>query len=131
VFEGALFQDVVGMSACQAVDFRDEVNTITEFIPYIFQILAQLLELHPATDLPQEYQALLGPLLSANLWEQRGNVPALARIWKALLLRGGPVIAANGQIQGLLGIFQRLIGSKINDIYAYELLQALYEFLPL
>jgi exportin-2 (importin alpha re-exporter) len=41
------------------------------------------------------------------------------------------MIASNGQVQGLLGIFQRLVGSKINDVYAYELLQALYEFLPL
>ncbi|CAD6568832.1 MAG: importin-alpha export receptor [Tremellales sp. Tagirdzhanova-0007] len=104
---------------------------VTEFIPYIFQILAQLLELHSPTELPSEYQALLGPLLSAALWEQRGNVPALARIWKALLMRGAAIIASNGQVEGLLGIFQRLVSSKINDIYAYELLQALYEFQPL
>lgn len=104
---------------------------ITEFIPYIFQILAQLLELHAPNDLPNEYQALLGPLLSAQLWEQRGNVPALARLWKALLMRGASMIVANGQIEALLGIFQRLIGSKINDIYAFELVQAMYEFVPL
>ncbi|ORX36025.1 Cse1-domain-containing protein [Kockovaella imperatae] len=104
---------------------------VTEFIPYIFQILAQLLELHPPTELPNEYQALLAPLLSASLWEQRGNIPALARIWKALLMRGAPLIASNGQVQGLLGIFQRLVNSKVNDVYAFELLQGLFEFLPL
>jgi exportin-2 (importin alpha re-exporter) len=102
-----------------------------EFIPYIFQILAQLLELHSTDSLPQEYQALLQPLLSAQLWEQRGNVPALTRIWKALLVRGGPVIAAGGQVQGLLGIFQRLVGSKTGDVFAFELVGAMYEFLPL
>lgn len=103
----------------------------SEFIPYIFQILAQLLELHHKDKLPSEYQALLGPLLSASLWEQRGNVPALVRIWKALLVRGAPVVASSGQVQGLLGIFQRLIGSKINDVYAFELVQAMYETMPL
>lgn len=41
------------------------------------------------------------------------------------------MIAAGGQIQGLLGIFQRLVGSKVNDVYAFELVQALYEFVPL
>lgn len=102
-----------------------------EFIPYIFQILAQLLELHSTDKLPQEYQALLQPLLSAQLWEQRGNVPALTRIWKALLVRGGPIIAAGGQVQGLLGIFQRLVGSKTGDVFAFELVGAMYEFLPL
>jgi exportin-2 (importin alpha re-exporter) len=111
--------------------FADLANGRPEFIPYIFQILAQLLELHSPTDLPTEYQVLLGPLLSAGLWEQRGNVPALARIWKALLMRGGPIISQNGQVQGLLGIFQRLSGSKVNDVYAFQLLEALYEFLPL
>ena len=46
-------------------------------------------------------------------------------------MRGAAIIASNGQVEGLLGIFQRLVSSKINDIYAYELLQALYEFQPL
>jgi exportin-2 (importin alpha re-exporter) len=41
------------------------------------------------------------------------------------------MLVAGGQLQGLLGIFQRLAGSKINDVYAFELLQALYEFVPL
>ncbi|RXK37557.1 importin-alpha export receptor [Tremella mesenterica] len=103
---------------------------VAEFIPYIFQILAQLLELHPPTTLPDEYQALLTPLLSAQLWEQRGNIPALVRLWKALLMRGGPVIVAQGHVQALLGVFQRLVGSKFYDVFAFELVEALYEFLP-
>lgn len=102
-----------------------------EFIPYIFQILAQLLELHDVNDFPNNFSQLAGPLLNASLWEQRGSVPALARLWKAIIRRGSAQIVANGQVQGLLGIFQRLIGSKINDVYAFELIQALFEFLPL
>jgi hypothetical protein len=62
---------------------------------------------------------------------QGGNVPALVRIWKALLLRGGDVIAQGGQVNGLLGVFQRLVGSKANDIWALEVVQGLYEALPL
>ncbi|WWC86346.1 uncharacterized protein L201_001219 [Kwoniella dendrophila CBS 6074] len=120
-FEGALFGPAQHILT----------NDVAEFIPYIFQILAQLLELHPPTSLPESYQALTGPLLNAQLWEQRGNIPALIRIWKACLQRGASTIVAAGQVQGLLGIFQRLVGSKINDVYAFELLQALYEFVPL
>jgi exportin-2 (importin alpha re-exporter) len=137
VFERSIFgpaqvilaQDVAGESVpgLNAVLYSLD----SEFIPYIFQLLAQLLELHPPNELTPEYEALLGPLLSAQLWEQRGNIPALARIWKALIMRGASVIAAGGQVQGLLGIFQRLVNSKINDVYAYELVQALYEFVPL
>ncbi|OCF55372.1 importin-alpha export receptor [Kwoniella mangroviensis CBS 10435] len=120
-FEGALFGPAQHILT----------NDVAEFIPYIFQILAQLLELHPPTSLPASYQALTGPLLNAQLWEQRGNIPALIRIWKACLQRGASSIVAAGQVQGLLGIFQRLVGSKINDVYAFELLQALFEFVPL
>jgi len=104
---------------------------MAEFIPYIFQILAQLLELHSSTELPGEYQQLVAPLLTASLWEQRGNIPALARIWKAIIMRGPSMLASQGHVQGLLGIFQRLIGSKINDVFAFELVQSLYEFVPL
>jgi exportin-2 (importin alpha re-exporter) len=46
-------------------------------------------------------------------------------------MRGAKVIVDNNQLQGLLGIVQRLIASKINDVFAFELLQAMYEFVPL
>lgn len=46
-------------------------------------------------------------------------------------MRGGPIIVAEGHVQGLLGIYQRLVQSKINDVYAFELIEGLYEFLPL
>lgn len=46
-------------------------------------------------------------------------------------MRGSATIVQNGQVEGLLGIFQRLVGSKINDVYAFELLQAMYEFIPM
>lgn len=119
-FEAALF------GPAQVILAQD----VAEFIPYIFQILSQLLELHPTNEFPQEYQALLGPLLFAALWEQRGNVPALVRLWKALLMRGASTIVANGQLQGLLGVFQKLIQSKMNDIHGFDLVQALFEFIP-
>ena len=111
--------------------FNDQKIDCPEFIPYIFQILDQLLERHAHTVLPSEYQQLAAPFLNAYLWEQRGNIPALARIWKAIIMRGSSMIVAGGQVSGLLGIVQRLAGSKINDVYAFELLQSLYEFVPL
>jgi hypothetical protein len=46
-------------------------------------------------------------------------------------MRGPSILASQGHVQGLLGIFQRLIGSKINDVFAFELVQSLYEFVPL
>lgn len=100
-------------------------------MPYVFQILSQLLELHPVTELPETYQNLLGPLLTAALWEQRGNVPALVRLWRALLRRGASQIVAANQVQALLGVFQKLISSNVNDVHGFALLQALFECLPM
>jgi exportin-2 (importin alpha re-exporter) len=103
---------------------------VSEFVPYVFQILSQLLELHPVNELPEAYSNLLGPLLTAALWEQRGNVPALVRLWRALLRRGASQIVGANQVQALLGVFQKLISSNVNDIHGFTLLQALFECLP-
>jgi exportin-2 (importin alpha re-exporter) len=105
-------------------------ETSSEFIPFAFQILAQLLELHSPDALPPAYENLLGPLLHSSLWESRGNVPALVRLWKALLVRGGPIIAARGHVQALLGIFQKLITLKSTDVSGLELIGLIYESIP-
>ncbi|GHJ89066.1 hypothetical protein NliqN6_5468 [Naganishia liquefaciens] len=120
-FEAALFPPIQYMLSAD----------VSEFIPYAFQICSQLLELHPITNLPPAYENLLGPLLHASLWESRGNVPALVRLWKALILRGAEVITKNNQVQGLLGIFQKLVASKITDIYGFDLIGVMYEAIPI
>ena len=51
-----------------------------EFHPYVFQIFAQLIELHAANDLPAPYMTLFQPLLTPVFWERPGNVPALTRL---------------------------------------------------
>ncbi|GAA5958061.1 hypothetical protein JCM21900_003574 [Sporobolomyces salmonicolor] len=105
---------------------------VSEFTPFVFQILSQLLELHPTTsDMPDSYKVLLPPLLTPTLWESRGNIPALVRLLRAFLSRGAQQIAEAGQITPMLGIFQHLIQSKANDQYGFELLEALLEFIPL
>jgi exportin-2 (importin alpha re-exporter) len=103
---------------------------VSEFTPFVFQILSQLLELHPAGDMPDSYKVLLPPLLTPTLWESRGNIPALVRLLRAFLSRGGEQIVAAGQVTPMLGIFQHLIQSKANDQYGFELLEALVESLP-
>ncbi len=104
---------------------------VSEFTPFVFQILSQLLELHPAGELPDSYQVLLPPLLTPTLWESRGNIPALVRLLRAFLSRGAASIVANNQLTPMLGVFQHLIQSRTNDLYGFELLEALFEFIPL
>lgn len=101
---------------------------VTEFQPYVFQILSQMLELHPPIGgLPEAYSSLLPPILTPVCWENRGNVPALVRLIRAFLAKDSPRIVAQGQLGAMLGIYQKLISTRINEGFALELLETLFE----
>ncbi|TIB17584.1 hypothetical protein E3P92_01009 [Wallemia ichthyophaga] len=102
---------------------------VQEFQPFVFQIVAQLLEIQ-GEGTPDAFKPLLAPLMQPTLWEQRGNVPPLVRLLKAFLLRVSEDIVANNQISNILGVFQKLIGSKVQDVYGFELLEGLIENVP-
>lgn len=105
---------------------------VAEFIPFVFQILAQLLEAQtdatPQRTLPDAYASLLPPLLMPALWEQRGNVPALVRLLRAYLAYAPEAMVPH--VQALLGVYQKLISSRLNDVYGFELLTAMLRQLP-
>ena len=62
---------------------------VSEFTPYVFQILAQLLEYRPGdSGLGEAYTMLFTPLLTPSLWERKGNVPALTRLLQAYVTKG-------------------------------------------
>ena len=61
-------------------DVECVVCPLQEFHPYVFQIFAQLIELHAANDLPAPYMTLFQPLLTPVFWERPGNVPDLTRL---------------------------------------------------
>ncbi|KAI2473802.1 putative mportin-alpha export receptor [Annulohypoxylon bovei var. microspora] len=100
----------------------EEVN---EFIPYVFQILAKLLELEPSGALSGNFQALITPLMMPTLWETRGNVPALTRLLAAIIPRASRSIVAENQVQPVLGIFQNLLRSKKTEQNAFDLLESI------
>ncbi len=103
---------------------------VTEFQPYVFQILSQMLELHTTQGLPEAYSSLLPPILTPACWENRGNVPALVRLVRAFLAKDGPRIVAQGQLGAMLGIYQKLISTRINEGFALELLETLFAAVP-
>ena len=47
---------------------------LLEFIPYVFQILSLLLEMHTSS-VPEAYMVLFPFLLMPVLWERFGNIP--------------------------------------------------------
>lgn len=102
-------------------------ESIEEFMPYVFQLFAALLESNPSGTLSDFYKGLIGPILTPALWQSKGNVPALTRFLCALVSRGADTITSNNQIEPVLGTFQLLISSKAHETYAFDLLETIVE----
>ncbi|CAE6342293.1 unnamed protein product [Rhizoctonia solani] len=99
---------------------------VDQFIPYVFQILAQMLEIHTNT-VPPAYSSLVGILFTPAVWQQRGNVPALVRLIKAFITKDPNSV----DVRTVLAVVQqRLIPSRVNDVYGFELLEVLLANLP-
>lgn len=95
---------------------------VIEFVPYVFQILAQLLSYRPiGTGLSEAYRSLFPPLLSPVLWLRKGNIPALTDLFLAYIYQGMNEIIATNLLEGVLGIFQKLLTSKV-ILFIYNLL---------
>ena len=101
-----------------------------DFMPYIFQLFAGLLEANPAGAIPESFKSLIGPILKVDYWLIRGNVPALVRLLTSLIKRGRAAFVSNNQIEPVLGIFQQLFPSKTNEVSAFELLECAFVNFP-
>ncbi|KAI1438347.1 CAS/CSE protein [Xylaria sp. CBS 124048] len=103
---------------------------VTEFMPYVFQLFAKLLELNPSGALPNHYQSLLPPLMLPATWETRGNVPALTRLLVAIIPRAAQHIVAENTVQPILGIFQGLLRGRKTEQNAFDLLESVVLSIP-
>jgi exportin-2 (importin alpha re-exporter) len=105
-----------------------EIDLDAEYIPYVFQLLAQMLSLHSG-DVPAQYRPLLPLLFTPATWQQKGSIPGLVKLLKAFLARDSIQMMAAGQIANVLAVVQqRLIPSKLNDVWGFELLQGVVMF---
>ncbi|KIP01732.1 hypothetical protein PHLGIDRAFT_336871 [Phlebiopsis gigantea 11061_1 CR5-6] len=103
---------------------------IEQYIPYVFQLLAQMLELH-TSDVPVAYRDILPILLTPANWQQKGSIPGLVKLLKAFLARDARQMIVTGQYTAVLAVIQqRLIPSKLNDGWGFELLQAVVQYIP-
>ena len=124
-FEAKLFPPFQLMLAHKGVG-------IPEFQPYVFQILAQMLEVHQAGNITMPYMKLWPFLTQPALWQTIANSPPLVRLIGAFLTIGGPkVLATDAALQQMLGIFQRLAASKKYDKSGFELLGGIINCVPL
>ena len=98
-------------------------GSVEEFAPYIFQLFAALINIQPPGALSQNFQNLLAPILTPDLWASKGNVPALTQLLRTLLPRGAEQIAAANQTEAILVIFQKLVSSKAYESHAMDLIE--------
>lgn len=103
---------------------------VEEFTPYIFQLFSALLEANPSAGLNQYYRGLFNIILQGAIWEQRGNVPALARLLGVMIARDAEHIVADKQVEPILGIWQKLISTKAHETYSFELIEAVITNIP-
>lgn len=101
---------------------------VQEFVPYVFQMLSLLMDYHQGS-IPDTYMALFPFLLVPALWERPGNIPPLVRLLQGYIEKGNKQIEAE-KLNGLLGIFQKLIASKTNDHEGFYLLNSIIEHMP-
>lgn len=141
----ALIRGVAGEDASTVPAFEEHLfpifklvleNNVSEFTPYVFQIMALLLECHPS-GVTEAYEALLPNLMiPEGVWETsegaiiEGNVPPLVRLIEGYLRKDAEVIVRTEQLEPLLGVFQRLLASTKFDHCGFEILQCIIETLP-
>lgn len=103
---------------------------VAEFVPYVFQLFAALLEANPSGTLTDYYKALIPAIITPSLWGVKGNVPALVRLLSAIVPRGASDIVQNNQVEPILGIFQKLVSTKVQENHGFDLLEAVVGALP-
>uniref|UniRef100_A0A668U0J5 Exportin-2 n=1 Tax=Oreochromis aureus TaxID=47969 RepID=A0A668U0J5_OREAU len=94
-------------------------NDVQEFLPYVFQVMSLLLEIH-SNSIPASYMALFPHLLQPVLWERTGNIPPLVRLLQAYLEKGGETIArsAADKIVSILAAKMHNFLGSISNTYA-------------
>jgi hypothetical protein len=103
--------------------------------PRTYRLPQELLDLRPAPNvaagesaLTEAYKSLLPPLLNVALWTRKANVPALSSLLCAYLRKGGVSVTAANALLPVLGIFQKLLSTRGQEDYAFDVLTALSEW---
>ncbi|KAF2647507.1 Cse1-domain-containing protein [Lophiostoma macrostomum CBS 122681] len=104
---------------------------VEEFAPYVFQLFGALLEANPSGQLTEMYQQLLDIAILPQVWESKGNVPALVRLLTALIPRDVSRILQKNLVEPMLGIFQKLVMVRAHESVAFELIETIVIYIPI
>ena len=86
-----------------------------------------MLDLQNKGQVPDDFRSILPLLLTPASWQQKGSIPGLVRLLKTFLARDSAQMFAAGQVGSVLAVVQqRLIPSKLNDAWGFELIQSVF-----
>ncbi|KAL1549740.1 exportin-2-like [Salvia divinorum] len=99
---------------------------ITEFFPYAFQLLAQLVDFN-LSPLPANYMDIFAILLLQDSWKKSANVPSLVRLLQAFLRKAPHELNQQGRLSNILGIFENLVSSRSTAEQGFYVLNTVIE----
>ncbi|KAH6830093.1 cellular apoptosis susceptibility protein [Perilla frutescens var. hirtella] len=99
---------------------------ITEFFPYAFQLLAQLVDFN-RSPLPGNYMDIFGLLLLPESWKKSANVPSLVCLLQAFLRKSPHELNQQGHLSSILGIFNNLVSSPGTEEQGFYVLNTVIE----
>ncbi|KAG6427215.1 hypothetical protein SASPL_111457 [Salvia splendens] len=99
---------------------------ITEFFPYAFQLLAQLVDFN-RSPLPANYMDIFAILLLQDSWKKSANVPSLVRLLQAFLRKAPHELNQQGRLSNILGIFENLVSSRSTAEQGFYVLNTVIE----
>ncbi|PIA33874.1 hypothetical protein AQUCO_03900017v1 [Aquilegia coerulea] len=116
VFEASLFHIIQKILA----------EDVTEFRPYAFQLLAQLVE-YIRPPIRQTYMQVFELLLSPDSWKRSADVPALVRLLQAYLKKAPHELNQQETLSRVLGIFSRLVSVSSTEELGFYVLNTVIE----
>eukprot|EP00761_Pharyngomonas_kirbyi_P014201 gb/GECH01014231.1/.p1 GENE.gb/GECH01014231.1/~~gb/GECH01014231.1/.p1 ORF type:complete len:972 (+),score=173.25 gb/GECH01014231.1/:1-2916(+) len=100
---------------------------VQDFFGYAFQVLACLLD-HRPKPVPDRYTDLIPALLDPESWKLHQNIPALSYLLNTFIRNAtNHLMADPKRLEGVLGVFQKLVLSRTYDIHGFQILNATIE----
>lgn len=106
------------------------LETCLEFQPYIFQLLGAMFTFRPA--ITDAYTGVFRALLAPPLWDNKGNVPPIVSLFLQYLRKAPQLMTSPASnLEGMLGVFQKLISVVKTEHYGIALVCGIIEYIPL
>ena len=88
------------------------------------------LELNSSGGFADSHKELLNHIIAPSTWKETGNIPALSRLVQAYLRKDIQSIIQMNRLSSILGLFQNLLSSALQDHHGFAILNVVIEVTP-